>query len=316
MILRKTPSVFLRALRSLSPDALPALPEKKLSAAQQKRLEQVVFSRIVAEQNRTIFDTVSDSAASADETFLVFLDSGRITQIGGRGAWKYYLKNVLAACLCFALLVSAVLLGGRLARLTGRGDSATDTESAHMQVSETTTPLKETGVPYPGEDAEGFSLQMVQAGVHDQTGYLTLQVTLTKDGEPMQGIAVQYRRVTLSLWDPDVRVWRAKYGVFTSNQPKAEIMAGDLHFSLNGQGQTASADAVITIPSDIRGFTGVWGLSLEGLTLVRNSSDPTDPENTLVTEVLTEGAVHTTFFSKCFAVFPHSGEYGIKLFVE
>ncbi len=299
MILRKTPSAFLRTLRTLSPEQLPVLPTKKLSARQRKRLEDAVLDRIRAEENRTVFDAdPTDRTPKRNEDFVFYDSPYEMTVIGGRGAWKHRLKTALAACLCFAVLTAAVLYGTKLLRLVTPGGLSDDTDLASAHGTETTAVLVETGVPYPGEDAEGFSLEIVQAGTHDKTGYLTLQVTLTFDGKPLEGIAIQYRRVILSLWDPDVRVWRAKYDVYTSNQPKEEIMAGDLHFSLNGQGLTTSADAVITIPRDIRDYTGVWGISLEGLTLVHNSSDPTDPENILVTEVLTDGAVHATFFSR------------------
>ena len=39
MILRKSPSQFLRVLRSLPPDELPMLPEKRLSRRQMRRLK-------------------------------------------------------------------------------------------------------------------------------------------------------------------------------------------------------------------------------------------------------------------------------------
>ena len=56
MILRKSPSAFLRALRSVPADTLPALKVKKLSRRQMKRLEDAVFARIAASENRTVFD--------------------------------------------------------------------------------------------------------------------------------------------------------------------------------------------------------------------------------------------------------------------
>ncbi|MBR5871779.1 MAG: hypothetical protein IKZ09_12160, partial [Clostridia bacterium] len=271
MILRKTPSVFLRTLRAISPDALPALPTKKLSAAQTKRLENAVFSRIAAEQNTSVF-TMTEEADSYDR----FDAPYESTPIGGKAAWRDFAKMAVTACLCFALLASVVLIGGKLAQLSNPGPATDTTTGTHISDTEAIwLEPQETGVPYPGEHAEGFSLEIDTKGVHDLTGDLTLAVSLKRDGEPLDGISVQCRRVTLSLWDPDACVWNARYDVYTPDEPNTENFEGGLYFSPNSQGQLLSDEAIITIPHDIRGFPGIWCISLEGLTLVHNSSDPT-----------------------------------------
>ncbi len=216
-----------------------------------------------------------------------------MTVIGGRGAWKHYLKTALAACLCFAVLVTGVLYRHDIALYLAEHSWLVDTDAGY----EDTQAIDTDALIVPVDTAEGFSLQIYEKGYHVQTGYPTLVVHLTRDGEPIEGISVQYSRVMLSLWDYDVRTWRTKYDVYTSGQPIAAVMAGDLHFPLVGQGAVSTAEGVITIPRDIRGYTGVWCLSLEGLTLVRDDPDSTKDVD-LIAEVLTDGTVHALFQSR------------------
>lgn len=300
MILRKSPSAFLRALRAVSSDQLPALKEKKLSRRQMKRLENAVFSRIAADENRTIFDennTIGSAAHHTPPSHPIHVPDKENTPIIeeiGVFSWKKAFPSILAACLCFAIVTTGILFRGDIAiYLANHGwiaDTESVTEHVHTESTDTDTPS------VPDNTAEGFSLEISEKGYHNQTGYPTLVVHLTRDGEPMEGVSVQYSRIMLSLWDPDVRVWRTKYDVYTSGQPIAEIMAGDLHFSLIGQGAVQTAEGVITVPRDIRGITGVWCLTLEGLTLVRDDPDSTKDID-LTAEVLTDGSVHALFQS-------------------
>lgn len=302
MILRKTPSVFLRALRSIPQEKLPRLPERRLSARRQRRLEDAVFARIAEEQNRTVFDEDPAAVQSPSDDAYVTYDSPFEMTVIGRGAWKQNLRRyaggILAACLCFAVLVTAVLHRRDIALYFAEHSWLVETDVSEHEGTQAlnTEPFRPetTGVPQPENTSDGYSMQITKEEILENE--VRLHVTLTFP-EMMDGLAVQYRRVVLSLWDHDVRNWRAKYDVYTSNQPKAEIMAGDIHFPLVGLGQTTTADAVITIPRDLNDYQGVWCLTLEGLTLVRDSSEPTDPENTLIAEVLTDGSVHALFTS-------------------
>ncbi len=298
MILRKSPSAFLRALRSVPADTLPALKVKKLSRRQMKRLEDAVFARIAASENRTVFDefkAVPPAVCRTDTQPSMFApdeDSAPHIEVIGVFSWKKALPSILAACLCFAVLVTGVFFRGDIAIYLANHGWIAEAESS---TDYTDTQALNTDVVLPPDDtAENFSLEITEMGYHDQTGYPTLILQLTTNGEPMEGISVQYSRVTLSLWDPDVRVWRAKYDVYTSGQPIAAVIAGDLHFPVNGQEAVSTVEGVITVPRDIRGYTGVWCLSLEGLTLVRDDPDSTKDID-LIAEVLTDGTVNVLF---------------------
>ncbi len=300
MILRKTPSVFLRTLRTIPAGKLPILPAVKLSARRQKRLEDAVFARIAKEQNRTIFDAepIQMNTSPDDDAYVTYDSPFEMTVIEP-GTWKRNLRrslaSVLAACLCFAVLAAAVLYRHDIALFFAQHSHLVDTDVVPGDVD--TQALNTDALIVPDNTAEGFSLEIFEKGYHNQTGYPTLIVHLTRDGEPMKGISVQYSRVMLSLWDPDVRVWRTKYDVYTSGQPIAAVMAGDLHFPMIGQEAVSTVEGAITIPRDIRDYTGVWCLSLEGLTLVRDDPDSTKDVD-LIAEVLTNGTVHALFQSR------------------
>lgn len=301
MILRKSPSAFLRALRSVPSDTLPALKVKKLSRRQMKRLEDAVFARIAASENRTVFDefkAVPPAGCRTDTHHSMFApdeDSAPHIEVIGVFSWKKALPSILAACLCFAVLVTGVFFRSDIAIYLANHGWIAEAESS---TDYTDTQALNTDLVLPPDDtAENFSLEITEMGYHDQTGFPTLILQLTTNGEPMEGISVQYSRVTLSLWDPDVRVWRAKYDVYTSGQPIAAVMAGDLHFPMIGQEAVSTVEGVITVPRDIRGYTGVWCLSLEGLTLVRDDPDSTKDVD-LIAEVLTNGTVHALFQSR------------------
>ena len=286
MILRKTPSVFLRTLRAISPDALPALPAQKLSAAQAKRLENTVFSRIAAEQNTSVFAMTDDN-----DGYDRFDAPNESTPIGGRDAWKGILKIAATACLCFALLASIVIVGGRLARLTGTGQTTDTADNPHISGTEAIwREPQETGIPYPRESAEGFRLDVIEA--EPNIGNLTLSLQL-RTAEPISGVCVQYRRAILYFCNPETDGFDIIYDMRTQNQPLLEVLAGDLHFPLVGMGETTILPTEITFSCDLRGYDGVFYVVLEGLTLVREANAETEPdaEYGLVTEVLTDGAV-------------------------
>ena len=297
MILRKTPSVFLRTLRAISPDALPALPTKKLSAAQTKRLENAVFSRIAAEQNTSVF-TMTEEADSYDR----FDAPYESTPIGGKAAWRDFAKMAVTACLCFALLASVVLIGGRLARLTGAGQTTDTQERDHNTTNALywESDLPETGVTPPYESAEGFSLFVneVDTGI----GQLSLSLQLNTE-QPMEGISVQYHRVILSRWDSSKEQFEILYDYSIPYQPKLEILAGDVHFPIIGMGQTTTAEGILTVSRDLRGQAGLYFITLEGLTLVADADvESADSyEEALIATVLTDSTVCGRF-----SIFPES----------
>ena len=304
MILRKTPSAFLRTLRSIPADKLPTLPQKKLSRAQYRRLENAVFTKIAAEEHQMVFDTVSTAVGQEP---LPFYDSPfEMTVIGERGAWKKQLRRnlptVIAAFLCFAVLVTGVYFRGNIASYLYTGvwttdtsgmpdTSARDTENALYRESD----LPETGVAPPFENAEGLRLDVIEIDT-TYTGRTSLSVRLTSD-DPLEGISVQYSRVILTKWNSETEQYETLYDVYTSPQPKLDILAGVLDFPLIGLGKTNTVEADITVSRDLRGQTGIYYLVLEGLTLVRDSDDPGsgDYETALIAQTLTDGTVLGSF---------------------
>lgn len=302
MILRKTPSVFLRALRSVPQEKLPRLPEKKLSAHKQRRLEDAVFARIAEEQNRTVFDEDPAAHSTApDDAFAVYDSPYKMTVIGERGAWKRYIGSVLAACLCFAVLVTAVLYRHDIAMyFTERGWIAvTDTDTDHedtQAIHEWTTDEALLSLP-PDGAADDYHMQVIshQAEEHQ----LTLQLRLTSsDGTRFEGIAVQYGHVALELWDPGVRRWILKYEDTIPHQPTAQIMAGDLHFDIHGLGAVNEAEMTLSLPMDLTDYQGVWRISLDGMTMVRDAKPGEEADYSLVAEPLCEGVVWALFSSE------------------
>ena len=300
MILRKTPSALLRTLRSIPADKLPTLPAEKLSARRQKRLEDAVFARIANEQTRTIFDAEPiQSHTSPDDDAYVTYDSPFEMTVIEPGAWKRNLRrslaSVLAACLCFAVLAAAVLYRHDIALYFAEHSHLVDTvEPGHVE-TQATDDLPETGVAPPFENAEGLRLDVIEIDT-TYTGRTSLSVRLTSD-DPLEGISVQYSRVILTKWNSETEQYETLYDVYTSPQPKLDILAGVLDFPLIGLGKTNTVEADITVSRDLRGQTGIYYLVLEGLTLVRDSDDPAsgDYETALIAETLTDGTVLGSF---------------------
>ncbi len=303
MILRKTPSAFLRALRSIPQDQLPPLPEQKLSARRQKRLEDAVFARIAGEQNRTVFD--EDPAAvtpPADNAYVTYDSPYEMTVIG-RGAWKRNLRRyaggILAACLCFAVLVTGVLyrhdIALYFAELSWLEDIVVPGHVETQAIHEWTTDEEMLAQP-PENAADAYHMQVT--GQQIEQGKLTLQLRLSStDGTRFEGIAVQYNRVALELWDPGVRRWILKYEDTLPYQPEAQIMAGDLHFNIIGLGAVNEAEMTLSLPMDLTDYQGVWRISLDGLTMVRDNPDETKDVD-LVAEPFCEGVVWALFSSE------------------
>ena len=306
MILRKTPSAFRRTLRSIPADKLPALPAEKLSARRQKRLEDAVFARIANEQTRTIFDAEPiQSHTSPDDDAYVTYDSPFEMTVIEPGAWKRNLRrslaSVLAACLCFAVLAAAVLYRHDIALYFAEHSHLVDTvEPGHVE-TQATDDLPETGVAPPFENAEGLRLDVIEIDT-TYTGRTSLSVRLTSD-DPLEGISVQYSRVILAKWNSETEQYETLYDVYTSPQPKLDILAGVLDFPLIGLGKTNTVEADITVSRDLRGQTGIYYLVLEGLTLVRDSDDPAsgDYETAMIAETLTDSTVLGSF-----AIYPES----------
>ena len=300
MILRKTPSAFLRTLRSIPADKLPTLPAEKLSARRQKRLEDAVFARIANEQTRTIFDAepIQSHTSTDDDAYVTYDSSFEMTVIEP-GAWKRNLRrslaSVLAACLCFAVLAAAVLYRHDIALYFAEHSHLVDTVEPGQVETQATDDLPETGVAPPFENAEGLRLDVIEIDT-TYTGRTSLSVRLTSD-DPLEGISVQYSRVILTKWNSDTEQYETLYDVYTSPQPKLDILAGVLDFPLIGLGKTNTVEADITVSRDLRGQTGIYYLVLEGLTLVRDSDDPGsgDYETALIAQTLTDSTVLGSF---------------------
>lgn len=301
MILRKTPSAFLRTLRSIPADKLPTLPAEKLSARRQKRLEDAVFARIANEQTRTIFDAEPiQSHTSPDDDAYVTYDSPFEMTVIEPGAWKRNLRrslaSVLAACLCFAVLAAAVLYRHDIALYFAEHSHLVDTDvvPGHVE-TQATDDLPETGVAPPFENAEGLRLDVIEIDT-TYTGQTSLSVRLTSD-DPLEGISVQYSRVILTKWNSETEQYETLYDVYTSPQPKLDVLAGVLDFPLIGLGKTNTVEADITVSRDLRGQNGIYYLVLEGLTLVRDSDDPAsgDYETAMIAETLTDSTVLGSF---------------------
>lgn len=304
MILRKTPSVFLRALRSIPQDKLPPLPEKKLSWRKQRRLEDAVFARIAAEENRTIFDDDPAVIPSPSDDAYVTYDSPFEMTVIGRGAWKRNLRRYaggfLAACLCFAVLVTTVLYRQDIALYFAGHSWLVETDGSEHEgtqaIHEWTTDEALLSQP-PENAADDYHMQVIshQAEEHQ----LTLQLRLTSsEGTRFEGIAVQYGHVALELWDPGVRRWILKYEDTIPHQPQAQIMAGDLHFNIIGLGAVNEAEMSLSLPMDLTDYQGVWRISLDGLTMVRDAKPGEEADYSLVAEPFCDGVVWALFSSE------------------
>lgn len=296
MILRKSPSPFLHALRTMSSDQLPALREKKLSSQSQKRLEDAVLARIAEEENRTVFDQSALRSPASEPIFLPDDEATPVIEVIGAVSWKKTLSSVLAACLCFAVLITAVLFRGDIAHYLAEHGWTTEhtVVTEHADTQAIFKEPSETGVAPPSEDAEGFALHVTN--VETYVGHLVLSLQLTSD-VPLEGITVQYSRVILSRWNDETKQHETLYDVYTSDRPKLDVLAGVLHFPLTAAGQTSSVTADLTVTRDLRGADGLYFVTLEGLTLVRDTGDTNaeNAEDALIAETLTDGAVHGRF---------------------
>ena len=176
MILRKSMSAFLRNLRAVPDDRLPALPAKKLTVRQYKKLEDAVFSRITQDSidSRSSRDTrsipIGFDAPAAEAGLLDDVPYERVP-VDGRDTWKQnlrrYLGASLAACLCFAVLVTGVFFRGDIAMYfaqqgwydgTETVTDHEDTQAIHMLTGDD---LPETGVAPPYENADGLPCRYV-----------------------------------------------------------------------------------------------------------------------------------------------------------
>ena len=302
MILRKTPSQFLRTLRQISPDQLPALPEKRLSARQYRRLEDAVYARIAEDENRTVFEryaapTRADTTADLDTA--QYEMRYEIKPI--RGAWKKNLAAVLAACLCFAVICSAFLLRGNIASYLTTGQWSTDgavtdhedTQAIHIWSSDENLP--ETGVEPPYEDADGLTLEISKLVM--SKGRLYLSLTL-RSVQPMEGIAVQYYRAILTRWNPETKQHEELCNMVTSPNHKEDVLAGEIDFPLVGLGKTNTVSGDVVVYGNYTEMTGLFHLTLEKLTLVYDSpsdAPPIHPEDGLAAVPLTDGTVTASF---------------------
>ena len=305
MILRKTPSQFLRTLRQISPENLPALPEKRLSAQKQRRLENAVFSRIAQEQNTSVFARYSDTAPTSSANSAAEFDAQqyemRYEIMPARVSWKKHLAAALAACLCFAVICSAFLLRGNIASYLTTGQWSTDgavtghedTQAIHIWSSDENLP--ETGVEPPYEDAEGFTLEISKLVM--SKGRLYLSLTL-RSVQPMEGIAVQYYRAILTRWNPETKQHEEIRNAVTSPNPKEDVLAGALDFPLAGLGKTNEVNGDLVLYGNYTEMTGLFHLTLEKLTLVYDSpsnAPPIHPEDGLAAVPLTDGTVTASF---------------------
>jgi len=310
MILRKSMSAFLRNLRAIPDDRLPALSAKTLTDRQYKKLEAAVFSRIArdaqtADENRkedhTVFDAPAASVYKTSAEEIPFDEQlYERVPVDGRSVWKRnlrrYLSTALAACLCFAVLVTAVLYRRDIALYFAEHTYFIDTVvPEYVETQATDDDLPETGVAPPYENADGFRLDVTRVDT-SYTGHVSLSVRLTTE-EPMEGIAVQYSRVILTRWNRETEQYETLYDVYTSPQPKLDILAGKIDFPLIGLGKTNTADAEITLYGNPCEQKGIYYLVLEGLTLVRDSEDPAsgDYETAMIAETLTDSTILGSF---------------------
>ncbi|MBE6659152.1 MAG: hypothetical protein E7604_12020 [Ruminococcaceae bacterium] len=305
MILRKSLSVFLYTLRSLPSDQLPALPEKKLTKRQMKRLEDAVFARIAAEENRTVFSAEPDAVTgrtTAQEMADAAADSPyTVEPVGGRYAWKKAVSAVLAACVCFAILITGILYRHDIAMYLGGYSRVSDTDAVtgheDTQAIHVWTPDEEMLAQPPENASDAYHMQVTDYTAEEDA--LILQVRLSSsDGTRFEGYAIQYSHITLELWDPNVRKWLLKYDYPFSYQPTAQIAAGDLHFDILGRGAVLEAETTLTLPMDMTDYQGVWRVTLDGLALVRDALPGESSPFGLVEEPFGDGVVWALFSSE------------------
>lgn len=305
MILRKSLSVFLYTLRSLPSDQLPALPEKKLTKRQMKRLEDAVFARIAAEENRTVFSAEPDAVTgrtTAQEMADAAADSPyTVEPVGGRYAWKKAVSAVLAACVCFAILITGILYRYDIAMYLGGYSWVSDTDAVtgheDTQAVHVWTPDEEMLAQPPENASDAYHMQVTDYTAEEDA--LILQVRLSSsDGTRFEGYAIQYSHITLELWDPNVRKWLLKYDYPFSYQPTAQIAAGDLHFDILGRGAVLEAETTLTLPMDMTDYQGVWRVTLDGLALVRDALPGESSHFGLVEEPFGDGVVWALFSSE------------------
>ena len=291
MILRKSPSQFLRVLRSLPPDQLPMLPEKRLSKRQMRRLSALVAARIAAP-----YDEKADGIAYPDNSAVpdrdaIWYDDPYLSQpLTQQRTWLHTAGAVLAACMLFSVLTLGVLFRGNIAMFL------TELREGPLPaVTETEIDAAAETLPPPENASDEFSMRV--DAVHREGEQMLLDVTLTSLVGQLEGISVQYDRLMLEIWDPDVRVWRTKYDVIGTTgdgEDRNEILAGELDFVIAGAAEQMTA--VLTLPHPQSDFTGVYRVSIAGLTLVRNAQEEEeDVPYGLVVTTLTDGIVYAVF---------------------
>lgn len=293
MILRKSPSQFLRVLRSLPPDELPMLPEKRLSRRQMRRLNALVAARILAADDVKT-DKIAYSVHSADpDTDTVWYDDPYLSQpLTQQRTWMHTVGGVLAACMLFCVLTLGVLFRGNIAMFL------TELREGPLPaVTETETASAIETLPPPENASEEFSMRV--DAYHRDGEQLRLDVTLTSLIGPLEGISIQYDRLMLEIWDPEVRVWRMKYDVFKGEvgeeADKLEIIAGDLDFDIHEQGAVEQVSAILSVPHPQTDYTGVYRVSLSGISLVRDVREGESSSRDLIVTTLTDGIVSAVF---------------------